>query len=295
MKLVFFRLNEKRVTLFVFRKKGTNKYCKTTVQAFIYISKAFVKVWDDGIILKLTQNDISANLLNILLGFWHEKKQRVVLNGQFSTWQNVNAEVPQGSYLDLYCFLFTSMIRQNAFHLMIWTHLLKKTLMENLIFCAVPLLFNNANVTWTSSQKQLRIILEFDDHLNMVSGKMNKTIGLFCKLQLFLSRAAPILIYKTFIRPHLDYGDIVYDQAYDMSFHQKMESIQYNNCVAITGDMRSILKEKLYKELGLESLQWRHWYRELGMFYKICAKLYIILLSWYLKKRLHICWQYPSF
>ena len=127
--------------------------------------------------------------------------------------------------------------------------------MENLIFCAVPLLFNNANVTWTSSQKQLRIILEFDDHLNMVSGKMNKTIGLFCKLQLFLSRATPILIYKTFIRPHLDYGDIVYDQAYDMSFHQKMESIQYNNCVAITGDMRSILKEKLYKELGLESLQ----------------------------------------
>ena len=62
----------------------------------------------------------------------------------------------------------------------------------------------------------------------MVSGKISKTIGLLRKLQNLLPRAALITIYKAFIRPHLDYGDVLYDQACNMSFHQKLESIQYN-------------------------------------------------------------------
>ena len=45
-------------------------------------------------------------------------------------------------------------------------------------------------------------------------------------------------VYKAFIRPHLDYGDILYDQGYNMSFHQKLESIQYDACFAITGAIR---------------------------------------------------------
>ena len=66
---------------------------------FLDISKAFDKVWHDGIIFKLTQNGISGNLLNLLRNFLHDRKQRVVLNGQFSTWKSVNAGVPQGSIL----------------------------------------------------------------------------------------------------------------------------------------------------------------------------------------------------
>ena len=54
-----------------------------------------------------------------------------------------------------------------------------------------------------------------------------------------------------------------------MPFHQKLESIQYNIYLAITGAMRGTSKEKLFQELGLESLQLRRWYRKLGMFYKI--------------------------
>ena len=52
---------------------------------FLDISKAFDKVWHDGIIYKLTQNVISGNLLNLLGDFLKEIKQRVVLNGQVST------------------------------------------------------------------------------------------------------------------------------------------------------------------------------------------------------------------
>ena len=103
----------------------------------------------------------------------------------------------------------------------------------------------------------------------MVFRKISKTIGLLRKLHNFLPRTALIIINKAFIRPHLDYGDILYDQAYNMSFHQKLESIQYNACFAISGAIRGTSKEKLYQEIGLESLQLRPWHRKLRMFYKI--------------------------
>ena len=103
----------------------------------------------------------------------------------------------------------------------------------------------------------------------MVSLKISKTLGLLQKLNNLLPRSALITIYKAFVRPYLDYGDILYDQAYNMSFHHKLESIQYNACLTITGAIRGTSKEKLYQELGLESLQLRRWYRKLGIFYKI--------------------------
>ena len=76
-------------------------------------------------------------------------------------------------------------------------------------------------------------------------------------------------IYKAFVKPYLDYGGILYDQAYNISFHHQLKSVQYNTGLAITGAIRGTSKETLYQELGLESLQLRCWYRKLGMFYKI--------------------------
>ena len=55
---------------------------------------------------------------------------------------------------------------------------------------------------------------------------VNKTIGLLCKLHNTLPRLPLLAIYKSFIRPHLAYGDIIHDQAYTISFQQKTESIQ---------------------------------------------------------------------
>ena len=94
--------------------------------------------------------------------------------------------------------------------------------------------------------------LKFDDHLKMVSGKIIKTIRLPPKLRNLLSRAALITMCKASIRPHLDYSDILYDQVYNMSFHQKLKFIQYNACLAITGARQGTSKEKLFQELGLE-------------------------------------------
>ena len=72
-----------------------------------------------------------------------------------------------------------------------------------------------------------------------------------CKLSNLLQGQAFVTIYKAFIRPHVDYGDALYDQAFNNSFHVKMESTQYNACLAITEAIRGTPREKIYKELGL--------------------------------------------
>ena len=136
-----------------------------------------------------------------------------------------------------------------------------------------PLTFSKSTVSQSTYQKHLGVILDaslsFDEHLISVQSKTNKTIGLLRKLQNTLPRQALITIYKAFVRPHLDYGDILYDQAYNASFHQKLEKIQYNACIAITGAIRGTSKEKIYQELGLESLESRRWFRKLCFFFKI--------------------------
>ena len=103
------------------------------------------------------------------------------------------------------------------------------------------------------------------------------------KLHNNLPRLPLLTIYETFIKPYLDYGYITYYQAYNILFHQKLESIQYNSALDITDAVRETSTEILYNELGLETLEKRRWYRKLCRFYKVCnrnspKKLYLTLI-----------------
>ena len=124
-------------------------------------------------------------------------------------------------------------------------------------------MFNNSIVNVTSIHKHLGMIfdskLSFDEHLKSVLKKISKTVGLLRKFQGILPQTSSTTIYKSFARPHLDYGDIIYDQTINESFHQRIESIQYNAAIAITGAIRGTSSENFYQELGLESLRSRRW------------------------------------
>ena len=52
--------------------------------------------------------------------------------------------------------------------------------------------------------------LTFEEHLNNVLAKVNKAVDLSRKLWNLLLRTTIIIIYKAFIRPHLGYGDVLY-------------------------------------------------------------------------------------
>ena len=69
------------------------------------LEEYFDKVWHEGLIYKLELFGISGQLLDLLKDFLKNRKQRVFLNGQCSTWENVNAGVPQGSILGPLMFL----------------------------------------------------------------------------------------------------------------------------------------------------------------------------------------------
>ena len=76
-------------------------------------------------------------------------------------------------------------------------------------------------------------------------------------------------IYKAFLRPLIDYGDIIYDQPQNESFCEKLESVQYKAVLAVTGAIQCTSHQKIYQELGLESLKSRRWYKHLSCMFKI--------------------------
>ena len=88
-----------------------------------------------------------------------------------------------------------------------------------------PLVFNNDNVSQTYSQEHLGIILDFkltfEEHLSNVLAKASKATGLLPKLRNIVPRTTLITIHEAFIRPHLDYVDVLYDQAFNNSFKKK--------------------------------------------------------------------------
>ena len=71
------------------------------------------------------------------------------------------------------------------------------------------------------------------------------------------------------MRPLIDYGDIIYDQPQNESLCEKIESVQYKAALAITGAIQGTSREKIYQELGLESLKNRRWYKRLSCMLKI--------------------------
>ena len=202
----------------------------------------------------------------MLSNFLRNRKQRVVLNGQTSSWVDVNAGVPHGLgplfFFNIYIndladglssnvklfaddtSLFSVVHNANTTAKELnndlvkvnrWAYQCKMSFnpdpskqAQEVIFSRKtkkeyhpPLAFNNNNVSEINSQKHLGVVLDnrlsFDDHLKMILNKVNETIGLLCKLQNIQPRSALLTIYKSFIRPHLDYGDIIYDQAYSAS------------------------------------------------------------------------------
>ena len=289
---------------------------------FLDISKAFDKVWHNGLFHKLKMYGIDGDLYDLLLNYLQNRKQRVVLNGQHSCWSDVQAGVPQGSILGPLLFLIyindipdniTSSVKLFADDTSIFSKVLDvNASAENLnhdlsvvnewafqwkmSFNPDPnkqanevrfshkrkhpihplLFFNNTPVLSVPYQKHLGLVLDeklnFSQHLNEKISKVNKGIGLIKRLYRYLPRHSLLNIYKSFIRPHLDYGDVIYDQPLNETFKKRIESIQYNAALAITGAIKGTSREKLYNELGIESLSDRRWHRRLTQFFKI-AKL----------------------
>ena len=104
--------------------------------------------------------------------------------------------------------------------------------------------FNNLAVASCKTHKHLGLLLDkrlvFDRHVEEMILKANKDIELITMLCRCLSKIYLLTIYKALISPYLDYGDVVHDYPENASFMQKLETVQYNASLAMTGCFRGM-------------------------------------------------------
>ena len=79
--------------------------------------------------------------------------------------------------------------------------------------------------------------LNFNTHNDQKIKNCNKMIGLIRQLSLNL-------LHNAFIRPHLDYGDILFDKPGNYNFQNKFEKVQYRACLAIIGGIQGTFREQ---------------------------------------------------
>ena len=239
--------------------------CDPTIDVsgvFLDISKAFDKVWHKGILFKLKTYGVNGEVLTLLTNYLYERYQRVVLNGQTSSWELVKSGAHQGSVLGpLFFLIYINDLPDNLesnrkifadgtslFYKVFDKHISRATLnkdldlinnwafqwkmqfnpdrnkqVQELYFSkkagnqkSLDVTFNKSNVASSPSVKHLGMLLDsrlnFNEHVQSKMNKCYKIIGLIKKFSIHLPREALLRIYKSFVRPNLDYGDIIFDK-----------------------------------------------------------------------------------
>ena len=262
---------------------------------FLDLSKAFDKVWHEGLLFKLRQIGVSDNLLGFFRSYLHNRKQRVVINGSSSEFTDIESGVPQGSVPGPLLFLvyindlqtdiksqvkffaddtmIFSVVRdplvsanelnQDLISINNWAHQWKMAFNPDptkqateILFSRKKksikhpdLIFNGTPVSRVKEHKHLGLILQnnlsFEKHLNEKMIKAKRNIGIMKHLNKFLPLKTLTQMYKTLVRPHLDYCDIIYHIPPIMSIPcsglrlhslmEKVERIQYEAALAVTG------------------------------------------------------------
>ena len=93
----------------------------------------------------------------------------------------------------------------------------------------------------------------FIHHIKEKISKANWGIGVIKELST-LPRKALLTLHKSFVRPHLDNGDIIYDQPNNERFCNKRETVQYNVALAITGLIQGTSKINYIQSWDLNHL-----------------------------------------
>ena len=98
----------------------------------------------------------------------------------------------------------------------------------------------------------------------------------------YVSRTFLEQVYKTNVRPHVEYCDIIFHQPPPEGhlattklsvLMGKIESVQIQAAYAVSGAWKGTSTTKVYEELGWEWLSQRRWYRRMSVFFKIINNL----------------------
>lgn len=135
-----------------------------------------------------------------------------------------------------------------------------------------PVLLDQTPINETTSHKHLGVFLSNDctwhDHLEYIKSKAWNRINVMRKLKFKLSRKPLQTIYFTFIRPLLEYADVVWDNCTSYEVND-LEKIQNEAARIVTGATKLVSINSLLLETGWETLSTRRKKHKLQLFYKM--------------------------
>ena len=138
-----------------------------------------------------------------------------------------------------------------------------------------PLIFNGSEVVTLDEHKHLGFFfysrLSFFRPIKEIIIKACRGVGIIRSVAKYVSRDVLDQMYKLYVRPHLDYGDLMYhidDPEVSPSLTKRLESVQYTAALAVTGAWKGTDKSKLIDQLGWAYLQDRRRYRRLTHFFQ---------------------------
>ena len=282
---------------------------------FLDVSKAFDRVWHEGLLHKIRANGIVGNLYLWLEDYLLDRQIRVVINGQEAPWAKINAGVPQGSILGPLLFLIfindivtdiesdinlfaddTSLLNiidqlQTTYDtlnrdldtLANWAdrwlvtfnasktvslHITKKR--EAL---ALPdLNLNGSNIKQVESHCHLGVDLESDfswlTHIQRISGKASKCVGLMRRTCRELPRECMENLYTTMVRPIMEYGGVLFDGC-PKNQSTLLDKVQREAALVCTGAYKHTKNTNLMHEVGWTSLGTRRSMQKACVMYKI--------------------------
>ena len=282
---------------------------------FFDVSKAFDRVWHEGLLFKLRTVGISGALLKWSTDYLSNRKQQVVLPGVTSELSTLKAGVPQSSiHGPLLFLLYINDIVENincsirffaddtSLYIIVddpldtaqllnfdiskvhtwakkWLVTFNPSKSESLLFSRKlyrpyhpPVCMNNQPITEVTSHKHIGFVFCSDctwhDHFEHIKAKAWARINVMRKLKFQLDRKSLQIIYFSFIRPLLEYGDVVWSNCM-LYESNELEKIQHEAARIVTGATKLVSISSLLSETGWEPLALRRRKHKLTLFYKM--------------------------
>ena len=133
---------------------------------------------------------------------------------------------------------------------------------------------NNVLIKEVDCHKHLGLIFNnkgtWSEHIKDISTKAWKRLNIMRKFKFILDRSSLQKIYFTFIRPLLEYADIIWDNC-TINETEDIEKIQLEAARIVTGTTKLVSIRELYQETGWEKLETRRQKHKLIKFYSIVS------------------------